>query len=106
MKKRLMCLALSLIMVMSVFLAGCSKDKETKDESKSPITLTLRVISEKKVYTDEELKTAVENGSMKVDSAEYADAVATKESYAAVEAAISALTEEKFRTRLNIVYLT
>ena len=107
MKKRLICLTLSLLMLMSCFLAGCSKkDGETKDTSASPITLNLRVISEKKVYTDKELDDAIKAGTIVKDSAEYNEIVKVQKAYKNVTKAITNITKSEFKVNLNVQYLT
>ncbi len=86
MKKRLVCLVLCLVMLMTSVLAGCSKkdDESATDDiknkaSESAMTLTMWIVSEEKV------------------------APATA---AAVSAQINAVTKAKFKTQLVINYLT
>lgn len=94
-------------MLMSCFLAGCSKkDGETKDTSASPITLNLRVISEKKVYTDKELDDAIKAGTIVKDSAEYNEIVKVQKAYKNVTKAITNITKSEFKVNLNVQYLT
>ncbi len=86
MKKRLICLFLCLVMLLSVVLTSCSKkDEETaKDDigveaSEAAITLSMWVVSEEKV----------------------SDAAA-----AAVTEKLNAITKPKFKTELVLTYLT
>ncbi len=86
MKKRLVCLLLCLVMVLSVVLASCSKknDEEaagniTDQASESAITLTMWVVSEEKI----------------------SDANA-----AAVSKALNSITNSKFKIRLAMQYFT
>ncbi len=94
-------------MLLSCVLAGCSKKEgETEDNSVSPITLNLRVISEKKVYTDKELEDAIKNGTVVKDSAEYNEIVKVQEAYKKVNEAITTITKSEFKVNLNIQYFT
>lgn len=86
MKKRVVSLLLCLVMLLSVFLTGCSEktDEETLDNinaeaSVDNITLSMWVVSEKAV---------------------------SKETAAAVTAELNRITEEKLKTRLAITYYT
>ena len=86
MKKRLTCLFLCLVMLLSVVLTSCSKKTEeeatdgiTEDASEAAITLTMWVVSEEKV----------------------SDAAA-----AAVTEKLNAITKPKFKTELVLTYLT
>ncbi len=86
MKKRLTCLFLCLLMVLSVFLAGCAEeteedvqDKIEEMAAKNTVSLTMWVVSEEKV----------------------SDTVA-----AAVTKELSTLTEAKYKARLEIKYFT
>ncbi len=86
MKKRLVCLFLCLVMLLSVVLTSCSKKDEeeakeniTDGASETAITLTMWVVSEEKV----------------------SDAAA-----AAVTEKLNAITKPKFKTELVLTYLT
>ncbi|MBQ8331708.1 MAG: LacI family DNA-binding transcriptional regulator [Clostridia bacterium] len=86
MSKKLICLLLSLIMVLSVCLAGCSKksddevEKDIADKaSASAMTLSMWLMSEEPV---------------------------SDETAAMIEDAVNALTEKKFKTRLELHYAT
>ena len=60
MKKRILCLFLGLVMILSVALTGCTQEEDTEadvDQNTGAKTITLSIISEKKVCnTDEELE--------------------------------------------------
>ncbi len=86
MKKRLTCLFLCLVMMLSVFLASCAEetDEDVQDAisemaAKNTVSLTMWIVSEDEV--DEDVAKAV-----------------TRE--------LSALTEAKYKARLNIEYVT
>ncbi len=86
MKKRLICLFLCLVTVLSLVLTSCSKktEEESKDNisgeaSEAAVTLTMWVVSEEKV----------------------SDAAA-----AAVTEKLNAITKPKFKTELVLTYLT
>ncbi|MBR2019235.1 MAG: hypothetical protein IKA05_02425 [Clostridia bacterium] len=87
MKKRLLCLFLCAVMLLSAVLTGCSQkeDEDTKkddisnDASASAMTLSMWIVSEEEV----------------------SDAVAS-----AVTLKLNEITESKFKTRLVITYLT
>lgn len=82
MKKRLLCMALILIMAMSaLFLASCSKDEETAQDNadEGAKTITMWVVSENKVSTEDEKL---------------------------VEAAFSEITKSKFKVNVDIKYFT
>lgn len=85
MKNRLLCLVLCLVLVLSAFLTGCSKEEEDSKEtvsntsSESARSLTMWVVSENEV-----------------DS----------ETASAVSAALNSITKSKFKTNLVINFLT
>ena len=86
MNKRLIALFLCLVMMLSVFLAGCAKDSEEDAKSEleeakvaNNMTLTMWIVSESPVA--EEIRTDVTN-------------------------AINALTRTKYKTQLEIHYLS
>ncbi len=103
-------------MMLAVCLTGCSggTEKEEGDEdlseeaSDSTKTLTMYVITENKVFnTEAELKRFLEKEcGGDANSQKYKDAVATKASYDAVEAAINKLTKSNYKTQLNIYFYT
>jgi len=112
MKKRFMCLLLSVLMLVSAcLLAGCG-EKTTEEEledinkvaSKSTTTLTMFMITEKHVPTKEEVAELLEkNGE---NSAEYQEAKNTMEAYDLVAAALDKITKAKFKTHLVTTFYT
>ena len=57
MKTRLICLTLSVLMLLMVLLTGCSVNTGEEEEEatdKTVATLTMHVVTEQKVYYDEE----------------------------------------------------
>lgn len=98
MKKRLTCLALCVLMLLSVFMTACGDDAAA-ETTESAMTLTMLVITEEQVYyTDAEYKALSAEEQKRVD-----DVVAQ---YDAVEAAINKITKAKYRTQLDIFYYT
>ena len=82
MKKRLLCMALILIMAMSaLFLVSCSKDEEAAEDNadEGAKTITMWVVSENKVSAEDEKL---------------------------VEAAFSEITKSKFKVNVDIKYFT
>ena len=82
MKKRLLCMALILILVMSaLFLVACSKDEEVAEDNadEGAKTITMWVVSENKVSAEDEKL---------------------------VEAAFSEITKSKFKVNVDIKYFT
>lgn len=108
MKKKLLCLFLCLAMLLTfcATLSSCSnkntegEDSETKDNSERlTMTLSMFVVTENKVnYTDAELSA--------MSATDRAKAEAVMASYAAVTDAINKLTKSKYKTQLDIHYLT
>ncbi len=110
MKKRLLCLFLGLIMVLSVVLTACSnEDEDDADvEEANAQTITMRLISEKRVCnTDEELAAylADECGGDE-NSEKYLDMVKTKAAYDAVEAEFTKLTKSKYKVNVDLIFST
>ena len=98
MRKRLTCLALCVLMLLSACLTSCGDD-EVASTTESTTTLTMLAITEEQVYyTDEEY------AALSAEQKAYVDAV--KGQYDAVEAAINKITKAKFRTQLDIFYYT
>lgn len=99
MSKRLTCLALCVLMLLSVFLTSCKKEEVVLDTTASAMTLTMLVITERQVYyTDEEYAALSETEKAEVD--------AVVAQYNAVEKAINKITKAKYRTALEIYYYT
>ncbi len=112
MKKRILCLFLGIVMVLSAMLVSCSsgEDEEGADVNKNTgaKTITLSLITEKKVCnTDEELAEYLENvcGGDK-ESAEYKDMLKTMAAYEAVEKKISEITKSQKKTNVDIFFYT
>lgn len=109
MKKRLLCLFLGLILVLSVFLTACSSEEEEEadvDEDTGAQTITMRVITEKKVCnTDEELAAylADECGGDE-NSKKYQDMLAVKAAYDAVEAEFTKITKSKYKINVDLLF--
>ncbi len=99
MSKRLTCLALCVLMVLSVFLTSCQEEETTTDTTASAMTLTMLTITDTQVYyTDEEYAALSETEKQHVAE--------VNAQYDAVEAAINKITKSKFRTQLEIYYYT
>ena len=82
MKKRLLCMALMLIMIVSaLLLVGCSKEEETSDDNanEGAKTITMWIISENKVSAEDEKL---------------------------VETAFSEVTKSKFKVNVDIKFFT
>ena len=111
MKKRLLCLFLGLIMVLSVVLTACSSDDEESadvDEEIGAQTITMRMITEKDVCnTDEELAAylADECGGDE-NSEKYQDMLKTKAAYDAVEAEFTKLTKSQYKINVDLLFYT
>ncbi len=110
MKKRLLCLILALVMAMAVCLTSCSSDDDENadvDEVNAQ-TITMRLISEKKVCnTDAELAAylADECGGDETDE-KYLDMLDTKKAYDAVEAAFTKITKSKYKINVDLLFYT
>ena len=111
MKKKLLCLFLVLIMVLSVALTACSNEDEEAadvDEETGAQTITMRLVTEKKVCnTDEELADYLENecGGDK-ESQKYLDMLAVKADYDRVEAAFTKITKSKYKVNVDLLFYT
>lgn len=111
MKKRFGCLFLAILMILSVTLVGCDNKDDTSadvDENTGAKTITMRIITEQKVYnTDEELAKFLEDscGGDKTD-ARYVEAVRIKEAYDAVEQAFTKETKSNYKTNVDILFYT
>lgn len=98
MKKKLVILALCLVMLLGVFLTSCGQEGEDEMAS-SKVTLTMLVISENQVYyTDAELAA--------MNAEEKARVEEIKAQYDDVTEQINKITKAKFDTALNIFYYT
>ena len=117
MKKRLLCLFLVLVTVLSMVLTACSSGDEEEvdvEEDMGAQTITMRIISDKKVCNTEAEFAAyckeLKDSGLKEDSKEYKDAVAemekTMEAYEAVEYAFSKLTKSKYKINVDLMFYT
>lgn len=111
MKKRLFCLLLALIMVIPmILLTACSDDEEEADVSESlgAHTITMRLISEKKVCnTDAELEEYLKNEcNNDKESAKYKEMLAVKADYDRVEAEFSKITKSKYKINVDLIFYT
>ena len=109
MKKKLLCLFLcfALLLSFSACLTSCNKDKEGEEEEldadtdvdRSTMTLSMYVVTENKVnYTADELAA--------MSDADRAKAEAVIAAYDAVEDEINKITKSKFKTQLEMFFLT
>lgn len=116
MNKKLICLILALVMLIPVCFTGCGVigDKTTEGTGgtgggEDPVdsstkTLTMFLITERHVYTAEEVeKIKAEKGE---ESKEYLEAKGVMEAYANVAAEINKITKAKFRTQLLTSFYT
>ena len=109
--KRLLCLLLAVIMLLSLCLVSCGTEEEVTADvatDTSAKTITFRIISEKKVCNNpKELAEYLEKecGNDK-ESKKYKDMLATMEAYQAVEDAISKKTKSDFKTNVDILFYT
>ena len=98
MNKKLIALALCVLMLLSVCLTSCGKEEDVEVET-SKVTLTMLVVSENQVYyTEEELAA--------MTAEERALAQEIKAQYDAVSEQINKVTKAKYNTALNISYFT
>lgn len=112
MKKKLLCLFLGSIMLLSMFaFVGCAQDEDEEADvatNTGAKTITLRLITEKKVCnTDEELEEYLKDecGGDK-NSQKYKDMLETMKAYEAVEDAIAKRTKSDFKTDVEILFYT
>ena len=112
MKKRLLCLFLCLVMGLTMVMVSCQKEEEDAtadvDEDIGAQTITMRLVSEKKVCnTDEELAKYLENEcGGDADSQKYKDMVATKAAYDAVEAEFTKITKSMYKINVDLIFYT
>ncbi len=109
MKKRLLCLFLGMILLLSCVLTGCEQEKTEADvdSDMGAKTITMTVITEKKVCnTDKELADYLEqecNGDK--ESEKYKAMLETMAAYEAVEAAFTKITK-KDKTNVDLLFYT
>lgn len=116
MRNRLVCLVLSLIMLLSVLLTGCStqkNDAEAGDDiideaSNNAITLTMWVISEKKIWNNdaERAEYLEKECGGDTESQKYKDMEAVTKAYEEVEAAFTKITKAKLKTNVDLLFYT
>lgn len=117
MKKRLLCLFLVLVTVLSLTMTACSSGDEEEvdvEEDMGAQTITMRLVSEKRVCNNDEEFAAfckeLKDGGLKEDSDEYKKQVAemkkTMEAYEAVEYAFSKLTKSKYKINVDLMFYT
>ena len=112
MMKRLLCLLLALVMLLSLSLVSCDEKTEDAeadvDKNTGAKTITLRIITEKEVCNNaEELAEYLEKecGGDK-ESQKYKDMLATMKAYQDVEDEISKKTKSDFKTNVDILFYT
>ena len=112
MKKRILCLLMGLVMLLSVVsLVGCAQEEEEgADVAKNTgaKTITLRIISEKYVCnTEKELADYLANecGGDK-NSEKYLAMLDTMKAYEDVEREISKVTKSQYKTNVDILFYT
>ena len=110
MKKRVLCLFLGVVMLLSMALTACSGGEEAAADvdDVGAQTITMRIVSDKKVCNnDDELAKylADECGGDK-DSAKYKDMLKTMAAYEAVEAEFSKLTKSKYKINVDLMFYT
>ncbi len=112
--KRLLCLLLALVMLLSLALVSCDEKQEGEDteadvdKNTGAKTITMRIITEKEVCNnDEELAAYLEDecGGDK-ESQKYKDMLATMKAYQAVEDEISKKTKSDYKTNVDIIFYT
>ncbi len=113
MRNRFICLTLCMLMLLTVLLTGCNRDKDVADvEQISGITLTMWVISDKEVANTDaemaELKAELleKYGQGAAYDQAVAEAEATRAAYEEVEAEITKITKSKFKVNLDLYFYT
>lgn len=110
MKKRVLCLFLGVVMLLSMALTACSGgDEQAADvDDVGAQTITMRLVSEKKVCNnDDELAKflADECGGDK-ESQQYKDMLKTMAAYQAAEDAFSKLTKSRYKINVDLMFYT
>ena len=99
-------------MGLTMVMVSCQKEEEDAtadvDEDIGAQTITMRLVSEKKVCnTDEELAKYLENEcGGDADSQKYKDMVATKAAYDAVEAEFTKITKSMYKINVDLIFYT
>lgn len=113
MKLRILSILLALVMTASVLLVGCANgaadDEEKKDDitdeaSETTVSLSMFMITEQHVPTEDEIKYAEENGT--ATDKELIEMKATKSAYDRVAEELDKITKAKFRTHLVTSFYT
>ena len=110
MKKRLICLLMSILMIVPMFLiASCAEEvideeKIKDDASNFAITLTMYLLSPQKVHTADEIADMLEEKG--IDDPDYKEAKAIYDAHEAVEAAMNKITKSKYKIQLNVYWYT
>ena len=111
MKKRLFCLFLGLILALPLILTACSEEDDTVADVSEDLgaqTITMRMVTEKKVFnTDEELAAFLAdecNGD--VNDPKYIEAKKIKDTYDRVEYEFSKITKSKYKVNVDFVFYT
>lgn len=111
MKKRLFCLLLGLILVLPMIFTACSDGDDAAADVSEDLgaqTITMRMVTEKKVFnTDEELETFLNDvcGGDKNDP-RYVEAKNTKDTYDRIEYEFSKITKSKYKINVDFVFYT
>lgn len=112
MMKKLLCLFLGCVMLLSMFMfVGCAQEEDGEADvaaNTGAKTITLRLITEKKVCnTDEELAEYLKDEcGGDTESQKYKDMLDTMKAYDAVEKEISKRTKSDYKTNLEILFYT
>ena len=99
-------------MGLTMVMASCQKEEEDAtadvEEDIGAQTITMRLVSEKKVCnTEEELATYLEKEcGGDAESQKYKDMVATKAAYDAVEAEFTKITKSMYKINVDIIFYT
>ena len=117
--KRLLCLLLTLIMLLSLVLTSCGEMETTTPTDEESVeadidtntgakTITLRIISEKEVCNNaDELAVYLKDEcGGDTNSQKYKDMLETMKAYQAVEDEISKKTKSDFKTKVDILFYT
>lgn len=112
MKKRLLCLFLGVVMLLSMALTACSggEEKAADVDDVGAQTITMRLVSEKKVCNNDEELAAylkeLKKAGKDENSQEYKDMLKTMAAYQAAEDAFSKLTKSKYKINVDLMFYT
>ena len=98
-------------MVLSMFMTSCSKDEEESadvDEDMGAQTITMRLVSEKKVCNTADELTAylADECGGDENSVKYQNMLKTKAAYDAVEAEFTKITKSKYKINVDLLFYT